>query len=90
MLAEKISSMKLTLLINLNEKWLQKIGLLTIHWFSSIGANAKSLFFYPKIKGALEEAVKKLNFKKLIYFQPPMLIRQPDLMRSGEKVVLNF
>ncbi|MDA9808771.1 NAD(P)H-binding protein [Flavobacteriales bacterium] len=52
---------------------------------SSVGANSASLFFYPKIKGALEEAVKKLNFKKIDIFQPPMLIRQPDLMRAGEK-----
>lgn len=52
---------------------------------SSVGANAKSFFFYPKIKGALEEAVKKLDFKKIDIFQPPMLIRQPDLMREGEK-----
>ena len=52
---------------------------------SSVGANSKSSFFYPKIKGALEEAVKKLDFKKIDIFQPPMLIRQPDLMREGEK-----
>ena len=52
---------------------------------SSTGANAKSFFFYPKIKGALEEAVKKLDFQKIDIFQPPMLIRQPDLMRDGEK-----
>jgi len=52
---------------------------------SSVGANAKSSFFYPKIKGALEEVVKKLDFKKIDIFQPPMLIRQPDLMREGEK-----
>jgi len=52
---------------------------------SSVGANSKSSFFYPKIKGALEEAVKKLDFKKINIFQPPMLIRQPDLMREGEK-----
>ena len=52
---------------------------------SSVGANSKSSFFYPKIKGGLEEAVKKLNFNKIDIFQPPMLIRQPDLMREGEK-----
>ena len=57
---------------------------------SSTGANAKSLFFYPRIKGALEEAVKKLNFKKIDIFQPPMLIRQPDLMRTGEKSGIKF
>jgi Predicted nucleoside-diphosphate-sugar epimerases len=52
---------------------------------SSVGANAKSSFFYPKIKGELEQAIKKLNFQKIDIFQPPMLIRQPDLMRAGEK-----
>ena len=57
---------------------------------SSVGANAKSSFFYPKIKGALEEAVKKLNFKKIDIFQPPMLIRQPDLIRVGEKSGINI
>ena len=52
---------------------------------SSVGANSKSSFFYPKTKGELEEAVKKLSFRKIDIFQPPMLIRQPDLMRAGEK-----
>lgn len=52
---------------------------------SSTGANEKSFFFYPKIKGKLEESVKKLEFKKIQIFQPPMLIRQPELMRSSEK-----
>ena len=45
---------------------------------SSIGANKKSLFFYPKIKGDLEESVKSLQFKKIQIFQPPSLIRQPE------------
>jgi len=55
---------------------------------SSIGANNKSFFFYPKIKGELEEAVKKLNFKRIHIFQPPSLIRQPDLIRKGESLAL--
>ena len=57
---------------------------------SSFGANEKSLFFYPKIKGELEESVKKLNFNKIQIFQPPTLIRQPELMRSVEKYSINF
>ena len=60
-------------------------GVVNYSLVSSVGANAKSSFFYPKIKGSLEEAVKKLNFKKIDIFQPPMLIRQPYLMREGEK-----
>ncbi len=53
---------------------------------SSIGANKNSFFFYPKIKGALEDSIKNLNFKKIQIFQPPSLIRQSKLMRSGEKI----
>ena len=57
---------------------------------SSSGANEKSFFFYPKIKGELEQAVKKLQFKKTQIFQPPILIRQPELIRNGEKIAINI
>ena len=78
------------ILINTNlQKLASENGVANYSLVSSIGANAKSLFFYPKIKGALEEAVKKLNFKKIDIFQP-MLIRQPDLMRAGEKSGIKF
>ena len=57
---------------------------------SSIGANKHSFFFYPKIKGALESSVKSLRFNKIHIFQPPSLIRQPELIRLGEKYSINF
>ena len=57
---------------------------------SSVGANKNSIFFYPKIKGALEESVRILNFKKIQIFQPPSLIRQPELMRLGEKISIKL
>ena len=53
---------------------------------SSAGANERSFFFYPKIKGELEQSVKKLQFKKIQIFQPAILIRQPELMRNGERI----
>ena len=53
---------------------------------SSTGANENSPFFYPKIKGKLEEAVKKLPFKTIQIFQPPTLIRQKNLIRLGENI----
>ena len=52
---------------------------------SSYGADETSLFFYLKIKGSLEEAIKKLSFKSISIYQPPSLIRQPDLLRPAEK-----
>ncbi len=56
---------------------------------SSIGANSSSKFFYPKIKGELEDAVKKLNFQNIHVLQPPVLIRQKDKIRAGEKSFIN-
>jgi hypothetical protein len=57
---------------------------------SSVGANSKSKFFYPKIKGELEDAVKKLNYNTIHIFQPPVLIRQKDKMRAGERSFINL
>ena len=57
---------------------------------SSVGANIKSFFFYPKTKGALEKAVKKLGFNNIYIFQPPFLIRQSNLIRPGEKRALKI
>ena len=62
----------------------------TLSLVSSLGADENSLFFYTKIKGKLEQAVKLLNFENIQIFQPPSLIRQPELMRSGEKIVVKF
>ncbi|MAZ01472.1 MAG: semialdehyde dehydrogenase [Flavobacteriales bacterium] len=65
-----------------------KVGCYSL--ISSVGANKNSIFFYPKIKGALEEAVKNLNFNKIQIFRPPSLIRQTDLIRSSEKKSIKF
>jgi len=57
---------------------------------SSIGANHKSIFFYPKIKGVLEEMVKKLNFKSICILRPPVLDRGEAMMRATEKKSITF
>ena len=57
---------------------------------SAQGANSSSRFFYPKIKGELEESIKKLNFIRSHIFQPSFLIRQKDLIRNGEKVAISI
>ena len=57
---------------------------------SSIGANHKSIFFYPKIKGLLEEKVKKLNFKSICILRPPVLDRGAAMMRATEKKSITF
>lgn len=51
---------------------------------SSIGANARSKVFYPRMKGALEEAVRALAFPSFYILRPPSLIRKGS-DRFGEK-----
>lgn len=50
---------------------------------SSYGANPNSKIFYSRMKGELEQEVKKLHFNKMTIFQPGMLERK-DTDRSGE------
>ena len=59
---------------------------------SAAQADAKSSMFYNKMKGKLEDAVKTLNFPKLLIFQPSLLIRGHS-DRTGENIgmkVINF
>jgi uncharacterized protein YbjT (DUF2867 family) len=59
---------------------------------SSSKASADSFFFYSKMKGKLEDAVKALSFSKLIIFRPPILERE-DSERTMEVIgvkVLRF
>ena len=50
---------------------------------SSGFASAKSPFFYARMKGQLEEDIKKLGFKKTIILNPPLLERKHS-KRSAE------
>ena len=50
-------------------------GVPTFVLVSAAGATAQSKLFYNRMKWALEEAVKKLNFPRLLIFQPSILIR---------------
>ncbi len=53
---------------------------------SAMGANASSWLFYPRIKGELDNAVAALSFKQIHIFRPGYLLRQPDKIRSMEKL----
>lgn len=53
---------------------------------SSVGANAQSLFFYTKVKGKVEEKVKKLSFWSIHIFQPSLLLGERNENRAGEEV----
>lgn len=54
---------------------------------SSVGANKDSRIFYLRMKGTLEENVKKLGIPSVIILQPPGLIRE-NSNRFGEKLLV--
>lgn len=53
---------------------------------SSTGADPKAFFFYPRMKGELEEAVKTLGFERIHIFQPGIL----DRNSADERPLENF
>lgn len=64
---------------------------------SAVGADKDSLFFYNRVKGELEEAIKELPFWAVHIFQPSVLLGERNENRWGEelagkigKVIDNF
>ncbi len=53
---------------------------------SSMGANAKSMMFYNRVKGETEEALTALGYSSLLIFRPSLLEGKRDSAeRLGEK-----
>jgi uncharacterized protein YbjT (DUF2867 family) len=52
---------------------------------SSLGANAKSLIFYSRVKGEAETALKKLSLPHFFIFRPSLLLGNRQEHRAGEK-----
>ena len=57
---------------------------------SSYGADSKSKNFYLRIKGELEDAIGILPFKKIIIFQPSLLLGERKEKRTGETIAAFF
>ncbi len=53
---------------------------------SALGASVKSLFFYSKVKGELEQAVQLLPFASIFIFQPSILLGDRNEKRFLESV----
>ena len=52
---------------------------------SSMGADTKSLFFYNRVKGEVEETLINLNIPSLHIFRPSLLLGKREEFRLGEK-----
>lgn len=51
---------------------------------SSSGADSKSKFFYPRMKGELDNAVSNLAFSRIRIFRPSLLVGDRTEKRTGE------
>jgi oxidoreductase len=57
---------------------------------SSVGANANSWFLYMRVKGRVEEELKKSGIKKLSIFRPGIITNRDNDVRCGEKFAACF
>jgi uncharacterized protein YbjT (DUF2867 family) len=55
---------------------------------STMGANSTSKVFYNRIKGEMEEALKRLDFPCLRIIRPSLLLGHREEFRFGEKVAI--
>ncbi len=55
---------------------------------SAMGAKAKSLVFYNKVKGEAEEAIKAMKLKRTFIFRPSIIEGERNDKRKGEKAAL--
>jgi uncharacterized protein YbjT (DUF2867 family) len=53
---------------------------------SAIGANPRSHFFYNRVKGELEEAVRALRYRSLTIARPSLLLGKREEWRLGEEI----
>lgn len=53
---------------------------------TSMGADAKSFFFYNRVKGQIEAAVQKYSFKQVAILRPSLLLGEREEQRLGEDI----
>lgn len=53
---------------------------------TAMGANRKSLFYYNRVKGDIEETLKKLGYETVLIFRPSLLLGNRPESRTGEQI----
>lgn len=61
-------------------------GVASFSVVSAVGADAKSLFFYNRVKGEMEEALQKMELKRLCIYRPGLILAERNDNRMGEKL----
>ena len=57
---------------------------------SSVGADPDALFFYSRVKGELEAAIRELPFWGIYIFQPSLLLGPRQEQRLGEQLAVRL
>ncbi len=57
---------------------------------TAMGSDEKSMFFYNRVKGQLENELRKIPFDGLYIFRPSMLLGKRDDFRAGEDIAKIF
>jgi uncharacterized protein YbjT (DUF2867 family) len=68
----------------------KKNGITRYVLVSSAGANAHAKMFYSRMKGELDEDVKKLNFATTVLLKPSVLVGVRNEKRKGESLAIVF
>jgi len=55
---------------------------------TAVGSNAKSMFFYPKVKGLVEQELMQLGFETLHILRPSLLLGHRKEFRRGERLAV--
>ncbi|MEH7246263.1 oxidoreductase [Neobacillus niacini] len=61
-------------------------GVETFLIVSAMGADVNSRFFYNRVKGEVEDSLKKMDLPSLHIFRPSLLLGNRDEFRLGEKI----
>ena len=68
----------------------REVGATKISMISSVGASPYTNNFYLKIKGEVEEGIKKIDFQVINIFRPSLLLGRRDESRFLEKIGQNL
>ena len=66
-------------------KYAEEKSVKQFHMVSSLGADPNSPIFYSRVKGEIEEELKKMKIPSVSIFQPSLLIGERQEVRMGEK-----
>lgn len=53
---------------------------------TAMGADVKSLFYYNRVKGEIEQSLRQLGYHTLLIFRPSLLLGERNESRLGEKI----